>query len=183
MIVVKMNSHPKNISVNNKNLMSNKPLSEKGAKLLAQLKANVTQTQKSQYVQSLVETAAKRKLASELAMERKLAREDEANGLEELTVFVTKDYTDQVEATQRLLGQEHAGDRFTKGEQINASENETYRAPLRNNTVAIDAAALAEELKQKRLQKRLSRLAPQSRVNEQMISEARARAEKRLLHM
>jgi hypothetical protein len=99
--------------------MSNKPLSSKAASLLSQLKSNVTQSSKSQYIEGLVENAAKRKLATEAALERQLAKED-TGSTEVLQVFVTKDYEAQVEETKSLLGEEAAGERFVRGEKIDA---------------------------------------------------------------
>lgn len=168
--------------------MSKPPLSAKAQALLGQLKAHAAPGQKSQYVETLVENANKRKLASELAMERKLLREDPNSAGAGVQVFVTKEYADQVAATERAWGEDSRG-RFIHGERVDGGGGGGGKRAHRATTTTAkedgpSPQELANQLVQKRLDKRLSRLAPaSSRLTGAVLADLTARARARLGYM
>ncbi|KAH9261879.1 hypothetical protein BASA81_000535 [Batrachochytrium salamandrivorans] len=159
--------------------MSKPPLSAKAQALLSQLKAHAVPGQRSQYVETLVENANKRKLASELAVERKLLREDPTNSAG-VQVFVTKEYADQVAATERAWGEDSRG-RFIHGERVDGSGGGGGRVHWRKEEDGPSAQDLANKLVQKRLDRRLGRLAPtESRLTPSVLADLTVRAKARL---
>ena len=161
----------------NRGSQGSKPLSSKAASLLADLKANAPQRE-SQYIGGLVQAAEKRKQASELAFERKLAQNED--GSAPTMTFVTKAYEeklDQIGDDKRMLAP------LLKGaERVEASKETSNNRPTTstNQSAAASKAIDPEELIRRREARRLARKAPPSTVADDMIEAARARARLRL---
>jgi hypothetical protein len=150
-----------------------KPLSSKAASLLADLKAGAPQRE-SQYIGGLVQAAEKRKQASELAFERKLANEEGSASMS----FVTKAYEEKLDR----IGDERVAPLLRGAERVDASKELGKQKPWREsasmstNIKAVDP----EELIRRREARRLARKAPASMVTDELIEEARSRARQRL---
>lgn len=170
--------------------MSSK-LSAKAAALLADLQANVSETRKSQYIEGLVESAAKRKKTSELALERKIAREEQ-EGTAPTMSFVTRAYEEKMQQARESTGEPSSARDpllLRKAERIDAyssslsgskSKQPTSTSTSSMPTISVSSTAYAHELIKRREARRSARLAPTSRLTPEMIEEAKQRARERL---
>jgi hypothetical protein len=153
--------------------MSRKPpLSAKAASLLADLKANGSSRQ-SQYVETLVETAKKRKILSETALERKLAREEAEREDGPSMSFVTKEYQEKLESQDMGI--------LLKGaEKVDSTTTTTISSKPQEKKMESQPVIDAAELIRRREARRAARVAPPSNLTEEMIEAARQRARQRL---
>jgi len=158
-----------------------KPLSAKAASLLADLKANAPQRE-SAYIGNLVETAAKRKRASELAFEKRIAREAEEEGAPTMN-FVTKSYEEKIQKAQEATGESVSAESvlLRNAEKIDSSATKSLgttssRVSSGNTRRGIDTT----ELIRRRDARRAARKAPASRLTEEFVEQARQRARQRL---
>ena len=155
---------------------NNKPLSDKAKSLLQTLKSSAPE-KKSQYIEGLVESANRRRVATEAAIDRKFAREEAERGDSSNTLtFVTKDFETR---------NQDSGDRLVErvfvqnAEKIDASK---HHKPRNNSAAAAAPVKKVElsELLKKREERRSKRIAPPSKLTPELIEQARERAIKRL---
>ena len=162
----------------------NKPLSDKAKALLADLKGNAPKG-KSQYVEKLAESAAKRKLANEAALEKKLAREETErsdDGAPQLR-FVTEEYSKKIEQAKKDGVTDHLVESvFMKNaERITNSASLSRTEEKKTETTSnLQQRVSVNELIKRRDARREARLAPPSSLTPEIVAEARSRAMHRL---
>jgi hypothetical protein len=156
---------------------ASKPLSSKAAALLADLKSHGSSAQhgESKYVGGLVEAAEKRKLASEVAYEKKLLAEAQDSEGAPTKSFVTKAYEEKLDS----IGKEAVA--LLRGaEKIEAAQLSSNKRPRREEEHARAGGVDARELERRREARRMARTAPTSRLSKEVVSNATDRALKRL---
>jgi hypothetical protein len=172
-----------------------KSLSAKAQALLSELKSNVPE-QQSEYIEKMVENAEYRRKQAELAYEKKLLEElNESNEGKPQMTFITKGYEEKMGETINGLGDEgremerlKSSLLFMNAERIDsaaapasaAAKHEKEKHNKLTSSLASSTYVDAEELIRRRNARRAARVAPPSRITQEMILAATKRAKIRL---
>lgn len=153
-------------------------LSSKAAALLADLNAHASEKE-SQYIGGLVQAATRRKAAAEAAFEKKQV--EQASGDHVPLSFVTKEYQEKLEASKQVLDDSSLERAVLQNaEVVDATAAGKTWSKSSTSLPHVHTQVQVEQLIAKRDARRSARLAPATKLSDEMIEQARQRAIKRL---